>query len=153
MSLGDNAEADADADAQSISDEPTQVLEFEIGDERYCVVLDSVTEIIDRQPVRSLPDVPPHVVGAMDYRGVTTTLVDTARLLGVGSNPDAPRVIVFDAADEEATVYGWLVDEVDRVTDVDPDTVDDAPFGDDRTRGIVRSDDGLVVWVDPPTTD
>ncbi|AFK21412.1 purine-binding chemotaxis protein CheW (plasmid) [Haloferax mediterranei ATCC 33500] len=147
MSLGDNA------DTQAAAAEPTQVLEFQLGDERYCVVLDAVTEIIDRQTVRSLPDVPSHVVGAMDYRGVTTTLVDTACLLGVGSNPDASRVIVFDAADEDATVYGWLVDEVDRVTDIAPETVDDAPFGDERTRGIVRSDDGLVVWVDPPTND
>ncbi|POG56085.1 chemotaxis protein CheW [Haloferax marisrubri] len=130
--------------------EPTQVLEFEIGEERYCVVLDAVTEIIDRKPARSLPDSPPHVVGAMDYRGATTMLVDTASLLGVGSNPDASRVVVFDAADEDATVFGWLVDEVDRVTEIDPETVDDAPFGDELTRGVVRTDDGLVVWVDPP---
>ncbi|ELY37386.1 chemotaxis protein CheW [Haloferax volcanii] len=52
--------------------EPTQVLEFELGEERYCVVLDAVTEIIDRTSARSLPDSPPHVVGAMDYRGATT---------------------------------------------------------------------------------
>ncbi|KTG26592.1 chemotaxis protein CheW [Haloferax profundi] len=132
-------------------DEPTQVLEFTVGDERYCVVLDSVAEIIDRQLSRSLPDAPPHVVGVMDYRGVTTTLVDTARLLGVGSNPEASRVIVFDTGKEEDDVYGWLVDEVYRVTDLDPRDVDDSPFGDERTRGIVRTDDGLVVWVDPPT--
>ncbi|MCO8265270.1 MULTISPECIES: chemotaxis protein CheW [unclassified Haloferax] len=134
-------------------DEPTQVLEFEIGEERYCVALDVVTEIIDRKPTRSLPDSPPHVVGAMDYRGATTMLVDTASLLGVGSNPDASRVVVFDAADEDATVFGWLVDEVDRVTAVDPESVDDAPFGDDLTRGVVRGDDGLVVWVDPPVDE
>ncbi|AKU09667.1 MULTISPECIES: chemotaxis protein CheW [Haloferax] len=134
-------------------DEPTQVLEFDIGAERYCVALDVVTEIIDRKPARSLPDSPPHVVGAMDYRGATTMLVDTASLLGVGSNPDASRVVVFDAATEDATVFGWLVDEVDRVTTVDPETVDDAPFGDDLTRGVVRGDDGLVVWVDPPVDE
>ena len=143
MAVGNRAEASLD--------EPTQVLEFAVGDERYCVVLDSVTEIIDRQVSRSLPDAPPHVVGVMDYRGMTTTLVDTARLLGVGSNPDAQRVIVFDTGEEDADVYGWLVDEVYRVTDLTPENVDDSPFGDERTRGIVRTDDGLVVWVDPPT--
>ncbi|WP_416841553.1 chemotaxis protein CheW [Haloferax sp. DFSO52] len=132
-------------------DQPTQVLEFAVGDERYCVVLDSVTEIIDRQQSRSLPDAPPHVVGVMDYRDVTTTLVDTARLLGVGSNPEAQRVVVFDTGEDDADVYGWLVDEVHRVTDIDPAKVDDSPFGDDGTRGIVRTDDGLVVWVDPPS--
>lgn len=131
--------------------EPTQVLEFGVGDERYCVVLDSVTEIIHRQTSRSLPDAPSHVVGVMDYRGTTTTLVDTARLLNVGSSSDAQRVVVFDTGDEADDVYGWLVDEVYRVTDVAPENVDDSPFGDERTRGIVRTDDGLVVWVDPPT--
>ncbi|ELZ84785.1 chemotaxis protein CheW [Haloferax elongans ATCC BAA-1513] len=132
-------------------DEPTQVLEFDIGDERYCVELDAVAEIIDRQSVRALPDTPPHVVGAMDYRGVTTTVIDTASLLDVGSNPDAPRVIVFDDGDEDSKVYGWLVDEVERVADIDPENVDDAPFGGDHTKGIVRRDEGLVVWVTPPT--
>ncbi|WP_396613434.1 chemotaxis protein CheW (plasmid) [Haloferax sp. S1W] len=137
---------------EATPDEPVQVLEFELGDERYCVELDSVAEIIDRQSVRPLPDTPPHVVGAMDYRGVTTTVVDTASLLGVGSNPDAPRVVVFDEGDEDSKVYGWLVDEVDRVATIDPETVDDAPFGGDYTRGIVRQDEGLVVWVTPPNT-
>jgi len=133
--------------------ESTQVLEFELGEERYCVILDAVTEIIDRTSARSLPDSPPHVVGAMDYRGATTMLVDTASLLGVGSNPDASRVVVFDAAAEDATAFGWLVDEVDRVTEIDPEAVDDAPFGDELTRGVVRTDDGLVVWVDPPADE
>ncbi|WP_411969063.1 chemotaxis protein CheW [Haloferax sp. YSSS75] len=137
--------------AATTLDGSTQVLEFGVGDERYCVVLDSVTEIIHRQASRSLPDAPSHVVGVMDYRGTTTTLVDTARLLNVGSSSDAQRVVVFDTGDEEDDVYGWLVDEVYRVTDVDPANVDDSPFGDERTRGIVRTDDGLVVWVDPPT--
>ncbi|KAB1185053.1 MULTISPECIES: chemotaxis protein CheW [Haloferax] len=143
MAVGDHSDAQFD--------DPKQVLEFTVGDERYCVVLDSVAEIIDQQQSRSLPDAPPHVVGVMDYRGVTTTLVDTARLLGVESNPAASRVIVFDTGEEDDDVYGWLVDEVYRVTDLDPTDVDDAPFGDERTRGIVRTDDGLVVWVAPPT--
>lgn len=136
----------------------TQVLGFRLGEERYCVDIAYVAEIVDGGEVTSVPKSGAHVEGVMDLRGRTTTIVDPSTVLdvdGVRLAADGGtvrnRIVVLDpdAVDVEGTV-GWLVSDVEEVTAVPESEVEvDATDGSDVVRGLVRDGDGFVVWLDP----
>ncbi len=135
-----------------MSDATNQVLEFQLGDETYCVSIDYVTEIVDVGELTTVPNAPPHVEGVMDLRGRTTSIVNPKTVFDIDGG-DPSRIIVFDpeiATDEQGAV-GWLVDEVDQVSQVDPANVDQSPTTEDvsSVRGVVKRDDGFVIWVNP----
>jgi purine-binding chemotaxis protein CheW len=128
-----------------------QVLEFELGEETYCVSIDYVTEIVDVGKLTAVPNSPPHIEGVMDLRGRTTSIVNPKVVFGLGSDGVEKRIIVFDPdIIEDQGAAGWLVDEVYQVVQVDEADVDDSPSRDkEAIRGVVKRDDDFVIWVDP----
>lgn len=130
----------------------TQVLEFKIGPEKYCVDIEYVTEIVDEDDLTPIPNSPPHVEGVMDLRGRTTSIVDPSTVFEIQETSDDQRIVVFDPdAMKEQGAIGWLVDEVDQVSRISGDDVDDSPVDDDSVRGIVKREDEYVIWVHPET--
>jgi len=135
-----------------MTDSTGQVLEFDLGEETYCVSIDYVTEIVDIGELTAVPNSPRHVKGVMDLRGRTTAIVDPKVVFDIADDGDARRIVVFDpeiVADQEAA--GWLVDEVRQVRQVDPENVDSSPAGTEASsiRGVIKRDEGFVIWVDP----
>jgi purine-binding chemotaxis protein CheW len=129
-----------------------QVLEFELGEETYCVSIDYVTEIVDVGDLTKVPNAPRHVEGVMDLRGRTTSIVNPKSVFGIGDDGAARRIIVFDPEIiEDQSAAGWLVDEVDQVVQIADEQVDDSPAADSdgSIRGVVKRDDDFVIWVDP----
>ncbi|QCC52869.1 chemotaxis protein CheW [Halapricum salinum] len=136
-----------------MTDATNQVLEFELGEETYCVSIDYVTEIVDVGELTSVPNSPPHVEGVMDLRGRTTSIIDPKVVFDIGDEGEAARIIVFDpeiAGDDQGAV-GWLVDEVYQVSQVDPGNVDRSPTSEDvrSIKGVVKRDGEFIIWVDP----
>ena len=132
--------------------EATKVLEFGLGSDRYCLDIDTIDEIVDAAELTRIPNSPPHIEGVMDLRGKTTTIVDPKTVFEIDEAGPRDRIVVFDEnALEEGGTVGWMVDEVFQVRDVDPESVDENTIADDDDgiRGIVKSDDRFVVWVDP----
>jgi purine-binding chemotaxis protein CheW len=129
-----------------------QVLEFELGEETYCVSIDYVTEIVDVGDVTTVPNSPPHVEGVMDLRGRTTAIVDPKVVFDIHEEGDRQRIVVYDPdIVEDQGAAGWLVDEVDQVVQIDRSDVDESPAdGDPAINGVVKRGDGdFVIWVDP----
>lgn len=129
-----------------------QVLEFELGEETYCVGIDHVAEIVDVGKLTEVPNSPPHVRGVMDLRGQTTSIIDPKVVFAVdGEDGDDQRIVVFDAdVVEDQVAAGWLVDGVDQVSKVDPGSVDEAPAEDDDSiLGVIRREESFLIWVDP----
>ncbi|CQH54785.1 purine-binding taxis protein CheW [Halobacterium hubeiense] len=123
----------------------TDVLEFSLGEDRYCIDIAHVDEIVDAtEDVTPIPNADANVVGVVDLRGETTTVVDPRVRLGIKGSPDGSRIVVL--SEHEST--GLLVDDVHEVESVDPDEIDDSAAS-ETTRGVVRRDDRFVVWVDP----
>jgi len=123
----------------------TDVLEFSLGDDRYCIDIAHVDEIVDATgDVTAIPNADDNVVGVVDLRGETTTVVDPRVRLGVDGAPDGGRIVVL--SEHETT--GLFVDDVHEVESVDPDEIDDSAAS-ESTRGVVRRDDRFVVWVEP----
>lgn len=131
----------------------TQVLEFGLGDETYCLDIAYVDEIVDAGDLTAVPNSPRHVEGVMDLRGQTTTIIDPKVLLGVAGDGDSNRIIVFDPETvEDGSTVGWTVEDVYQVRDVTPEQVDTSEsVTDNGVRGIVKDDDRFVVWVEPLT--
>ena len=141
------------ADGDTAAGESTQVLEFGLGEETYCLDIGYIDEIVDAGDLTTIPNSPRHVEGVMDLRGQTTTIIDPKTLLGVEGDTESERIVVFDPEGvEDGGTVGWTVDEVYQVRDVAPDQVDDATTAtEDAVRGIVKDDDRFVVWVEPVT--
>lgn len=132
----------------------TQVLVFEVGGERYCVSIPYVTEIVGVGDLTSIPNSPPHVEGVMDLRGSTTTIVDPRQLLDGDEGESGERIVVFDPEEMgDAGAVGWRVDAVYEVDTIDEADVEEPPSEDEMARGVVKRDDGYVVWVDPTVTE
>jgi purine-binding chemotaxis protein CheW len=123
----------------------TDVLEFSLGEDRYCVDIAHVDEIVDAdEEITSIPNADANVVGVVDLRGQTTTVVDPRVRLDVDGTPDGKRIVVL--SEHDAT--GLLVDDVHEVESIDPEDLDESAAS-ETTRGVLRRDDRFVVWVDP----
>ena len=129
--------------------ETTDVLEFGLDDERYCVDISFVSEIIGREELTSVPNAPEYVVGVMDLRGASLQVRDPKSVFGVDGEPGGKRIVVMtpDVSSEEK-LTGWLVDSVHDVLSVTKDDVDDDVDG-QGVHGALRPDDRMVIWVDP----
>jgi purine-binding chemotaxis protein CheW len=124
----------------------TEVLVFALGDEEYCVTIDTVKEIVNATDLTPMPETPPAVVGMMDLRGQSTVIVNPKRVFGTGEQTAGEQVIMFDA--DSGQQFGWLVDRVRSVESLqDPET---APVEDNElVSGVVSRDGRFTLWVDP----
>lgn len=134
--------------------EGTEVLEFDLGDERYCIDIDYVAEIVDRGELTTVPNTEPQVEGVMDLRGRTTTIVDPKVPLDIDEETAGRRIIIFDHdVTGESGATGWIVDEVNRVIRIPEEDVDPSPTAEtEAVEAVVKQDDAFIVWIDPTTT-
>ena len=132
--------------------EKSQVIEFELGRERYCIDIAYVSEVvrIERDQLTPLPNSPRHVQGVVDLRGKTATVVDPYVLLNIdGELERFGQLLVFDDVEIGGDQAGWLVEDVCRVSDVESDLVEESPAEHDAIRGVVNREDGFVIWTSP----
>ncbi|AKH97827.1 chemotaxis protein CheW [Halanaeroarchaeum sulfurireducens] len=128
-----------------MSGETTNVLEFSLGDGRYCIDIAHVDEIVDAtEDITSVPNADPQTVGVVDLRGETTTIVDPTVTLDLDEDTDGRRIVVLSEFD----ATGLLIDDVHQVLDVEESDVDTSTAS-ESTRGVIRRDDRFVVWVEP----
>jgi len=125
-----------------------QVLEFRLEDRNYCIDIAHVDEIVDKEELTPLPNSEPRVKGVMDLRGTTTTIIDPKQVLDLEATETGERVVVLESRDDEDENVGWLIDAVNQVVSIDTENVDRSVES-GSVRGIVRQDDGFVVWVKP----
>ena len=121
------------------------VLEFSLGDGRYCMDIANVDEIVDAdEEITPVPNSDPHVVGVVDLRGRTTTVIDPKVALDVEGEATGRRIVVLSGHDGR----GLLIDDVHQVERVDADAVDESTAT-ETTRGVIRREERFVVWIDP----
>lgn len=135
--------------SKTASNTGAQVLEFLLDEKKYCVDIAHVDEIVDKdEDLTPLPNSPAHVEGVMDLRGTTTTIVNPKVVLGLGGDASGERIIVFETTQEGGRNVGWVIDEVEQVIKVGDDALDDSVEG-ESVHGIIRQEEGFVIWVDP----
>ncbi|WP_436909680.1 chemotaxis protein CheW [Halosimplex marinum] len=138
------------AAAEADTGEQTRVLEFALGDEQYCLDIEYVEEIVKRETVTRVPNTPDCVEGVVDLRGQITTILDPKVLLDIDRAGSKDLIVVFDpeAFDDQGAV-GWVVDDVNQVTPITEDEVNDSPVDQDHINGVVDRDGEFVIWTTP----
>jgi purine-binding chemotaxis protein CheW len=121
-----------------------------IGEQEFCIDIQSVREIRGWTPATVLPHAPAHVVGVINLRGTVLPVVDLAMRLSLGrSEPTARHVIIVVQVGKK--MCGLLVDAVSEILTVAPDRIQPTPDVDSelahRFVGGVIADKGRMLSV------
>jgi purine-binding chemotaxis protein CheW len=132
-------------------EETSHVLEFRLGSGEYCIDIEYIEEVVEREKngLTQLPNAEAHVAGVMDLRGETTPIIDPKKLLGLQAENGASRIIVLETENGSQRSVGWLVDEVNEVSTVTEESVENPGEDDDLVRGVINHGDEFVIWVEP----
>lgn len=73
------------------------LLLFEIGNGRYALDVNQITEIVPLVILKKIPAAPDYVAGLMNYRGIGTPVIDLNRLLEAAPYEDvlSTRIIII----------------------------------------------------------
>ncbi|MFA6986401.1 MAG: chemotaxis protein CheW [Arenimonas sp.] len=127
---------------------------FRLGKDRYAIDVRQVVEVLPLIAVKRIPQAPPAVSGALNYRGRTVPLIDLSQLaLGRPAEPRlSTRIVMVDYPDGsgQSRLLGLLAEHVtDTMSCAASDfrdsgvSVPDAPY-----LGPVATDaQGLVQWI------
>lgn len=130
--------------------EETQVIAFHLGGEVHACDIMLVEEVVTRQPLHPLPDVPPQILGVLRLRGELVPVLDIAPALDLElDRARTPAVLVLDAGTERV---GVAVDDLYEVLVIPARTLRPPPLtGGERDSFVVavaRVDEILVTLID-----
>jgi purine-binding chemotaxis protein CheW len=112
---------------------PQQVLTFDVGSETYGIDIMRIREIRGWSAASRIPKMPAHVLGVLNLRGEVIPVVDLRMRFGLQSvEYTATNVIVVLMVMYSGVqrVFGFVVDAVSDVLDVDAAQLREAPeFG------------------------
>jgi purine-binding chemotaxis protein CheW len=126
-----------------------QLITFEIGDRSLGIDIMAIREIRAWSPTTPLPNVPAHVRGVVNLRGVVLPVVDLSQRLGWGTtDPSARHVIIVVRIGEQ--LQGIVVDAVSDIVTLGPDDIQPVPdVGETAAaaflEGIATMDDRLIM--------
>ena len=137
-------------------DERVTVLTFDLEDQRYCVRADSVVSVLGIADDSALADAAdPWNAGAISVADERVRVVDLPRAFGSSfrttARVDAPKLLVFDATDDNGRYYGWLIDDVGMTNDVSPTALEPPQVNTTHVKGRVEIEGRAVVWLDEQT--
>jgi len=140
------------------------IVEFELGGERYALDIQLAREIVEMIPITPIPRAPAYISGVINLRGEITNIMNLNTLLGL---PDQEvrtnqKIIVLVPEATGGSNVGIIVDDVSSVIQVSESDVDKVGegFGSDSSafvKGIIKmkTEDGtadtkknLIIWID-----
>lgn len=132
-----------------------QYVTIGVADECLAIPVGRVQEILDVQPVSSLPQAPEALLGMIDVRNKGIPVFDLRRVLGMAPAEDTvnTRILVLyvNGNDAERPI-GLRSDRVFEVTALDSDELEPAPsgagWGAHAITGIGRRDGAFVTVID-----
>ncbi|HVG61256.1 MAG TPA: chemotaxis protein CheW [Hyalangium sp.] len=88
------------------------VLVFQVGGERYGVLIEQVDHVLESRGLCMLPGAPRHVMGALVSRSRVVPVLDLRQLLGLegGGMSDLAKVVVVDVAGDAFGIAAEIVD-------------------------------------------
>ncbi|MFA5331165.1 MAG: chemotaxis protein CheW [Methanoregula sp.] len=139
------------------------VVEFELGSERYALDIQLVREIVEMIPITQIPRAPSFITGVINLRGEITNIMNLNTLLGLPEKPveNTQKIIVLVPEAARGSNVGIIVDDVSSVRQVPESDIE--PMGEgisqglsQYVRGILKVDGedgekkekGLIIWID-----
>ncbi len=135
-----------------MSEEVLQLVGFTLGEDRFAINISEVREIDRFEQINRIPDLPDHILGVIDLRGLVIPVISLAVRLGI-QNQDITkdtRIIIVEYNREK---IGILVDTVSEVLRVAGASFEKPPsiiqsVRSEYIRGIIRKNNHLVVVLD-----
>lgn len=112
---------------------PPLYLSFMLGGEVFAVDIRCIREIIEYNAPTSIPMPPRSVLGVINVRGTVVPVIDLAQRFGWPATDIGRRssIVMVEVEHEGKNhVLGLVVDKVNAVTEIAPETIEPAPaFG------------------------
>jgi purine-binding chemotaxis protein CheW len=139
------------------------VVEFELGGERYALDIQLAREIVEMIPITPIPRSPSYISGVINLRGEITNIMNLNTLLGLPNQEirDNQKIIVLVPDAAGGSNVGVIVDDVSSVLQVAESDIDHMGEGfssefSSFVKGIIKikSDDmdkkhkSLIIWID-----
>jgi len=139
------------------------IVEFELGGERYALDIQLAREIVEMIPITPIPRSPAYISGVINLRGEITNIMNLNTLLGLPSQEirDNQKIIVLVPDAAGGNNVGIIVDDVSSVLQISESDVDHMGEGfssefSSFVKGIIKikSDDtekkkkSLIIWID-----
>jgi purine-binding chemotaxis protein CheW len=144
------------------------VVEFEIGHEKYALDINLAREIVEMMPITPIPRSPQYLCGIMNLRGEITNIININTILGV---PDVDtrtgkKIIVLSSDATGGENIGIIVDDVQSVISVQDQEVEQLGGGisslsSAHIKGIIKTAESktiekkgekapknLIIWID-----
>lgn len=142
--------------SSEVSKETESYLTFLLAGEEYAVRVRQAREILEYQPVTTVPTTPGWIRGVMNLRGGVVPVVDLAVKFGLPPTAVTKRtciVVVEVDLEGEAAVMGVMADAVSQVLDLKPESIEKPPaFGTrvhvDYLVGMTRVGERLALVLD-----
>lgn len=133
-------------------DKILQLIGFAVGREKFAIDISDVHEINRYEEINRIPDLPDHVLGVIDLRGMIIPVINLSEKLGInmqGISKDT-RIIIAGFNKEK---IGILVDSVSEVIRVPANNIERPPsitqsINVEYIRGIIRGNKQLTVVLD-----
>lgn len=125
-----------------------EILSFELSKRDFAVDVDFVEMVIERSNITFVPKAQHYIKGVMNLRGRIVPIIDLSILLGIDGDTESTKILVLKIKDIEV---GFLVDEVKEVIRISSDDIDKLGSVEDmnqRTKGIIKSENRLIVYLD-----
>jgi len=107
-----------------------QYLTFALADETYGIEVEKIREILEMQPITSVPRTAEYLLGVMNVRGRVVPVVDLRLKFGLEKIASTVHtaIMVLEVEDSgEKSQIGLLVDSVDQVYTLNDEDVEAAP--------------------------
>ncbi len=144
-----------------IADDRTQIVAFRVGEEKYGLDLNFITEVVRPLKITALPRMPEFVEGVVNLRGTIIPVVDLRKrfeLVEIRDNLRKMRMIITRGAvsggpGKNGQLLALVVDEVEDVlylSKTDIDQPPDAAKGPnaDFISGVCKLGDRLIILLD-----
>jgi len=141
-------EDDADED-----DAARKHLTFTLGTEIYALPISCVTEIVGRQDITYIPDVPHYVRGVINLRGKVIPVIDVRLRFGQMEREYDSRTCTI-VVEVGGVCVGLIVDTVKEVLNIEDTDIEEPPgiavgAGSGYMSGIGKLDGEVTIILDP----
>ncbi|MBP7528495.1 MAG: chemotaxis protein CheW [Syntrophorhabdaceae bacterium] len=140
---------------QSITD-IRQYLTFQLGNEVFGIDVFNVREILEFTSVTKVPKTPDFMRGVINLRGSVVPVLDMRLKFGLTETKktvDTCIIVVEVGFGSESIIIGALVDSVQEVFELDPNSIEPAPrigsqLRTEFIRGMGKKDDSFIIILD-----
>jgi purine-binding chemotaxis protein CheW len=139
------------------------IVEFELGGERYALDIQLAREIVEMIPITPIPRAPAYISGVINLRGEITNIMNLNTLLGLPNQEvrSNQKIIVLVPEAAGGSNVGIIVDDVSSVIQVPESDIDHIGEGfasdfSSFVKGIIKmkseepesSKKNLIIWID-----